>query len=363
MVIDLSKILKYKKYLIMSDKDFFDAEATIDYYINNVPDNERLITDSYDELFVEAKNRFGLKSFDERTKEISDYFYELKNDDIVVGVFLGIICFILIVILDENGNKIADAIDKVLPSGFDRNNAFDIKDGHGHRILGHDIFSFAFETIPDKSIIKVNGTSMEIHQFLETDGGKNISMLDIIWKYYGNDLNKFEGIKNCLNHIFVHFTKDAVTPAGLPIPFTSLFNKYEYLEQQDRYVLNYAESLYKKFEKLGLTLKMSDLLALGLIDLIINAYAGIYKDKMLQKTYKGQMKLIALSTCLVVQMAKWVSANGINKKKQGNDRITSGARLNFIFSIAFLKIFAEELDDIFKERKYINKEYDELFLE
>ena len=75
------------------------------------------------------------------------------------------------------------------------------------------------------------------------------------------------------------------------------------------------------------------------------------------------MKLIALSTCLIVQMAKSVSANETIKKKQGNDRIISGARLNFIFSIAFLKISMEELNNIFKERKYINKEYDELFLE
>ena len=358
----IKKILKYKKYLAMSDKDFFDAEATIDYYINNVEDNERIVTEDYDKLFEEAKNKFGIKSFDEATSEMSDYFYELRNDDIKVAIFLGIICFVLIILLDDKGKNIEDVINKVIPKDFDKNNAFDLKDGHGHRIFGHDILAFPFKTIPDKSVIKVNGEAMEIKKFLDIEGGNNISMLDIIWKFYGNDLNKFEGIKNCLSHIFVHFTKDLLTPAGLPFPFTSIFNKYEYFKEQDRYALNYSDSLYKKFEKYGITIKMGDLLALGVVEFFIDKYSCLYKDEKLRKSFKSQMKLITLGTCLVIQMAKLVSSKNIIVKKQGNDKIVSGARLNITFSLAFLKISAEELSNIFKVRKYINEEYDKLYM-
>lgn len=245
-----------------------------------------------------------------------------------------------------------------MPNNYDTNNPFDTKEGHGHRVFGHDPLTFGLKTIPANTLIKVKYGNdprklIKIGDFLGVGTDGKVSMWDLIWKFYGNDTDKVSGIMNCIKHSIVHFSKDLLTPAGLPLPFVTVFNKYEYFENLDASALQYKDSLMKKCVQNSLTLKASDFVSF----FVIESFLKIYCTKR-DIHFKQEMKLLAMGTCLSLQMATIVLRKGLIVKKKGSKEYIAGGNANVLMMSTFAKLTLQEIIYLGKCRKAINREYD-----
>lgn len=339
--------------------DFFDQEATIKEYFALVPESKRRKCDTYEELYQEALLYVSKQNFDRNTQDQENYFHELTSDEYTIAILSGVLAYAVTLVVDSNGKGIEKAIDKVLPKDYDKDNPFDVKKGYGHRLFGHDPFTFGMKNIPADTVIrtKVDGIDqvVKIGEFLGVGTDGTVSMWDLIWKFYGNSDTKLRGVINCMKHIIVHFGKDLVTLSGLPVPFTTLLNKFSELGNGEAHYINYKDSVTKQLDRLHINVRASDFVSLVLIESLISVY-GLTKDYGDKKPeFIKDMKLIAMGTCLSLQMATIVFsevADFDSKKK------IPGANVNLILAGAYFKFFIQEATSISKIRKEINERYD-----
>lgn len=360
------RFLKKLQNLFGSDKSFFDKEATIKEYFELVPEQDRKEVSSYEELYEEALKHVEKQDFEKNVEEQGDFFYSLSGNEATIAVLIGAFAFMISREVDTHGSSIEKAIDKVLPKGYDTNNPFDVKEGLGHRIFGHDPALFGLKNIPSDTLIKVKLEEtgkrqlVKIGDYLGVGTNGKVSMWDLIWKFYGNDQNKFSGIVNCLKHTIVHFAKDILTPAGLPIPLASIFEKYHYYENLNAHGIMYKNSLMRKLDNLGIKLKASDFASL----LFIESFFAIYcKANKMDKSAKHDLKLIAMGACISMQMAEVVFSKELHIGKKGIAKMLPGGKLNPVMSIAFLKLAFQEMSSVYKARKDVNRGYDSIGLE
>ena len=173
------------------DTDFFDKEATIKEYFKVCPPEERNKVNNYDELYFEALKYVNKQSFEENTKHLENYFYEMTQMDASIAILTGVFAYAIAYSVDKNGKKLEKGIDDLLPKDFDKNNPFDTRTGKNHRYMGHDIFTFALKRIPNGYPIYVGKMGRSnVYQTIGEVVGKqgDISMLDLIWTYYGKIL-------------------------------------------------------------------------------------------------------------------------------------------------------------------------------
>ena len=357
-----------KKYglanLMGTDRFFFNKVATIKEYFSLVPVEDRRNCCSFDELYQEALKNVEKQDFDINTSDMNEKFQTLTKDMSIIAILIGIIAYVAAEKVDREGKSIETAIDKLLLKDFDKNNPFDVKDGYGHRIFGHDLLTYGLKNIPADTIIKVKigdakkRTPIRIGEFLNVGKNGNVSMWDLIWKFYGNDSDKLLGTVNCIKHTFVHLTKDMVTPAGLPVPFISLFNKYEHFDNLDASALRYKDSLMEKCDKIGLQLKASDFVSLFMIEIFIKMYCkssfDCYDD---QNLIEREMKLVAMGTCLSLQMAKMIIGQGLEVNKKGPNSFIPGGKTNLLMVGAFAKNTFIEISMFTKNRSETNHMY------
>lgn len=350
--------------LFGSDKNFFDKEATIKEYFALVPEQDRKEVSSYEELYEEALKVVEKQNFEKNVQEQGDYFHILTGNESTIAVLLGILAFAVSREVDTHGTDLEKAIDKILPKGYDTNNPFDVKEGLGHRIFGHDPALFGLKNIPSDMPIKVKIESgdrivVKIGEFLGVGTTGKVSMWDLIWKFYGNDNNKLSGIVNCLKHTIIHFAKDILTPAGLPMPLTTIFEEYRYYENLEAHGIMYKGSLMQKLDNMGIKLKASDFASFFLIETFFAVYC---KANKMDKSAKQDLKLISMGTCISMQMAVVAFSKELHIGKKGTPKMVSGGKLNPIMSLAFLKLTFQEMHSIYKARKEINKVYDRVGL-
>lgn len=357
---ELKNIKKLFNYITTS-KTHFNKLVTIKKYLAITPDTELKSDISFDELYEEAVKVVGKQDFKKNTKDETGYFSMLSKDESTIAVMLGILAFALSREVDLHGTSLEKAIDKILPKGYDTNNPFDVKEGLGHRIFGHDPAVFGLKNIPADTLIKVKNIEtgernlIKIGELLGVGTNGEVSMWDLIWKFYGNNSNKLLGIVNCLKHTIVHFAKDLLTPAGLPIPFSSLFEKYEYYEHLNAHGIMYKNSLMQKLDNLGIKLKASDFAAFFLIESFFLVY---FKTNKVDEYKSQDIKLISIGTCISMQMAAIALGQGLQQGKRGRNKITPGGKINPMLSVAFVKLTLQEIKSIYKARKYINDIYD-----
>lgn len=354
----------YIANLFSASKNFFDKEATIKEYFAMVPENERPKAESFEELYRIALSYVGKQNFEENTANQSDYFHELSADEGFIAVFIGCVAFAIAREVDIHGTDIEQAIDKMLPSGYDVNNPFDLKQGYGHRIFGHDPATFGLKNLPADMLIKVSpeeGTKkaiITIAEFLGVDKNAKVSMWDIIWKFYGDSGNKFKGIMNCLGHTIVHFAKDIFTPAGLPLPLTSLFNEYVHYENREGSYILYKDSLMQNLDNMKLNMKASDFASFAFIESIIEVYCRLKKKDTDMNGFRHDMKLLAMGTCLSIQMASMLIGDDM-QVKNGAKGMIPGAKVNLLMSGAFLKLTIQEMTSVISARTAVNRYYAE----
>lgn len=356
------KFLKTLKNLFGSEKDFFDKEATIKEYFAIVPKEKRKKVYSYDELYEEALKYVGKQNFKKNVEEQEEYFHILSGNESTIAVLIGTLAFYISREVDTHGTDLEKAIDKILPKNYDTNNPFDVKEGLGHRILGHDPALFGLKNIPADLPIKIKNEageriSIKIGEFLGVGTEGKVSMWDLIWEFYGNDNDKLHGVVNCLKHTIVHFSKDLLTPAGLPIPFTTLFEEYRYYENLNAHGIMYKDSIMQKLDNLGIKMKASDFAAFFFIETFLNVFCKVNK---MDSSAKQDLKLISMGTCISMQMAVVMLSKDLHVGKKGIPKMVSGGKLNPLLSIAFLKLTFQEMNSIHSARKKINKVYDSI---
>ena len=367
----------YQKYgfknLFGKRNDFFDKEATIDEFLKLYPELRGTFNEdmTYDELYEVAYEYVGYISFEDKTKDIDDYFYLLTQQDKVVAITIGCMAYLVAKETDTNGKNIENAIDNVITKitgdkSYDVNNPFDTKSGFGHRMFGHDPAAFGFKNIPRDYLIYVKneavpGTrkTIRVGDFLNLDESiKKVSMGDIIWKFYGNDSDVFKGIWNCACHILVHFAKDLFTPDGLPLPFTSMLEEYQQRETLNSHasILSYKASFYKKSKNAHL--KGSDFTSLLTIEFIIKMYCEFLKiDSAKVKGYKDDMKMIAMSTCIILQVSALTIGDEL---KSNSNKIIDGAKINVPMLTIYMNILRREVVSLFQANRELKNMYKEM---
>lgn len=362
-------LLKNIKELIFfeKDKDFFDKEATIKEYFNICPPERRKKVESYEELYEEALKYVSKQSFEDNTKMMENYFEEVDGIDAAVAILTGIFAYKIACYVDEHGpewengksikkiknEKIKKKLKWILGE-YDVNNPFDRHIGKGHRDFGHDIFTFALKNIPNdfKIIVAYNG-HQPIYQSIGTFLGKsgNVSMLDLIWHYYGkNAKTPLHGIFNCLGHTVVHFSKDLLTREGVPLPFSSLFNQYS---------LTCDNDFNRKVEKYNGAMKASDIVSLTFIEGMCKLYSQQKNLGDKEKSFNRDLKIMAMGTCIMIQMSNLILAqnNARANKEKGILGMIPGAKLNVIMTGALFKNMVQEMGVVVKARHEVNVEY------
>ncbi len=353
------------------DDDFFDKEATIKEYFAVCPPEQRRSVNSYEELYAEALKYVSKQSFAENTKDQENYFYEMNKTDASVAILTGVFAYVIARETDKNGKKLEKGIDKLLPKDFDKNNPFDTKEGGNHRYFGHDVLGLGLKNIPADFPIKYKGTYYPIGKVVGKTG--DISMLDLIWKYYGETAkNPLMGIFNCAGHTIVHFAKDLLTSEGIPLPFSSLFNSYINLADEEEFLgLGKGEvvdkddylltnKFNKKVEQLNGNLKASDFTSLTFIEGMCKLYAHSKSLGEKEKSFNRDIKIIAMSACIMIQMSSLLIGEEkklINPKK-GKQAMIPGAKMNMVMASAMLKNMVQEMTVVVKARHEVNVEYD-----
>lgn len=362
------------KSLLDTDKVFFDKEATIKEYFALVPPEKRRRVNDYDELYQEALKFVEKQDFVKNTANLDDYFHEISKDEGMVAVFLGIIAYGVAKEVDKNGSEIEQAIDKMLPKDYDVNNPFDVKKGYGHRIFGHDPATFGMKNIPGDLLIQVKDSvtgkysPIRIGEFLGKGISSNVSMWDLIWKFYGNNKTPLKGIINALSHTIIHFAKDLFTPAGLPLPFVSLFNEYQKYMNMGKSVstIKYQDSFMYKMDNQKINMKASDFASYFLIESFLYfycEYTSNSKGITDRKGFKQDMKLISMGTCISLQMSTIVLGNELQVGKRGNKSMIPGGKVNVLMTGTFFKVALQDMGSILKARHKINESYKTKYME
>lgn len=345
------------------DTEFFDKEATIKEYFKVCPPEKRRKVNNYDELYLEALKYVNKQDFEENTKDMENYFYEMTQMDASVAILTGVFAYAIAYGVDKNGKKLEKGIDDLLPEGFDKNNPFDTKVGKNHRYFGHDIFTFGLKNIPNdfpiyRGKLSIGGFET-VGDLLGTDGP--VSMLDLIWEYYGkNAKNPIAGIFSCTGHTIVHFAKDLLTTEGVPLPFSSLFNRPKLMD--DDMILDQNDYLFEnKFNdwvnKYNGNMKASDFATLGFIKSMCKLYTAQKKLGEKAESFNRDLKIIAMGTCIMIQMSAMI----LNQKKIINKKnkkaIIPGAKWNVILTGAMMKAMTQEMLEVTKVRNEVNRAY------
>ena len=355
--------VSYIYNLFCSDKKFACKMVTIRKYHAMVPHEERLPAKTFEEEYKNAVAFVGKEPSEKSALDREDFFRTLSSDEIIIAITIGVLAYTVAVEIDRNGTTIEKAIDKVLPKDYDKNNPFDTKAGYGHRLFGHDPFTFGIKNIDGDLLIRVKNATTGKHElvkigdYLGTGVNTKVSMWDLIWKYYGNDDSVFTGVTNCFKHIIVHFAKDLLTPAGLPIPFTTLLNKYEYNEYAQAHISRYKGSVTQRLDKLHLRVKASDIASLAFIELMTDFYCITKGNEQYTHGFKEDVKLFALGTCISLQMMTIIVGDSIRLANRECRRETPGANINLALSVEFIKTMKKEIEAVVSARSDVNKGY------
>lgn len=359
------------------DNDFFDKEATIKEYFSICPPEKRKRVANYDELYREALKYVSKQNFEENTKNLENYFYEMTSVDAGIAICIGVTAYFIAREVDKRGKEWEGKIDELLPPGFDKNNPFDTKIGKNHRDFGHDTFTFGLKNIPNDFPIFVDkmGKSniyMPVGEVLKKSG--DISMLDIIWYYYGKGAKSpLAGVFNCAGHTIVHFAKDLLTSEGVPLPFSSLLSHYENLAEEEDFFSLGKEliddsdeyTLTNKFnrliEKYRGNMKASDFASLGFIEGMNKLYVSAKKLGEKEKSFKRDMKILSMGTCIMIQLSSLIFSEEqfISSSERGTMPMVPGAKLNVIMTGALMKNMVQEMGVVVKERHKVNMDYSE----
>ncbi|MBE6748195.1 MAG: hypothetical protein E7557_03085 [Ruminococcaceae bacterium] len=368
------KELYQESKLLEADEIYWGKRATIGQYFYDIQNGfivpEKVSKDA-EERYQIALEAVGNVTFDQLFGDEKDYFAELDDVDLFVGVAIGVSAVLVAMCIDEKGKNIEKKIDEktikdngikdgeieVKIKDYDTNNAFDLVSGKGHRKSGHGITSFMEEIPADMKVANQGNRTIAEITGCTGDTVKFSEYFKAVYSY--DDLSKYQVLIERIKHVMVHFSKDIFTPDGIPLPFSEMLTKYV---KNDSNKSGYSVQ-NKLLEKLGTganSVKASDLATPVYIKTLLSIYYKLRGEKDLSenaiKLKKAQLATLAYGTCLIVQSIMWVIAHMFGKPGTNY----SGARINYAMAMTLIKNIVQIEVIINKEQKATLKKYDDL---
>ena len=107
-------------------------------------------------------------------------------------------------------------------------------------------------------------------------------------------------------------------------------------------------------------MKASDFVTLGFIESMCKLYTAQKKLGEKAESFNRDLKIIAMGTCIMIQMSSMIlNQKGIIKKgkDKGKKAMVPGAKWNVILTGAMMKAMTQEMAEVTKVRKEVNKAY------
>ncbi|TXD36990.1 hypothetical protein FRC98_09620 [Lujinxingia vulgaris] len=333
----------------MSD-DFWNKRASILQYHGELHRKKRQgqsikrsTARTNDELYREAVEHTGHLSFSSllRQYNIETKFANLTSNDILAATGIGVLGALTAVWTSALGRK----VEPKLWANYDRNHPSDYFTGKDHRYpFGHDVLNIN-QKLPPGFIWRGRDV-----------GGKSLIQM-VNHAYPVSSGNPAAQALSSTTHLLVHWLRDFITPAGLPLPGSSRFTKWtKNVLNTCGYSSNNAlmDTLGREFG----TLHASDFTSIGLIKILNKGYitqqASIYSPDRFQ-IFDRQIKVISYGSCIIAQMAILMPI--IIKDPQVRRKV-DGAKLNLIM----LGLFGKSVVDLMmlseKEHQQILRNYE-----
>lgn len=367
-------------FVLENDKTYWDKKATVLEWQKRT--EKKLLSDSTNQDIYEAATKDGYNvSWESLASSLPDYFIELSTLDISFAISIGIITAFTAKIVDRIGSEKSEKetgtkslekrISEMAEKGYDKNNPFDLRSGANHRKVGHDIFSFTKKTIPGDYVMRDKaGNLRKVADIVGASTKDKFSMSDIINATYGTGTNRFfDNIWDRLAHTVHHLAKDIVTPNGIPLPFTGLFNKFIANENN---VSGYrvTNKILDNIQNEFCSMRASDFTSIGCINLCHTMLYQIKEsewkkfDKDTIRASKAQLKVLSYCSCVITQMFLYLSQksnihNLVDRKTNEND----GGTLNWVMFTLIMKNVAQVFYLQGKTDKLLLKEQQELINE
>lgn len=345
-----------------NDDEFWKERNEIINYHKDVHDGvidpEEIVPANNKDLYLIAKQASekhgGFTGFDET--ELEDALYELETVDIQHAIFFGIVGVFAAYVTDYFGKDLEKFIDGKLPKDYDKNNPFDFKKGTGHRYdLFHD-FNLLKKIPKDFHIDTYN---ISVQEFLGISAlDPDPTILDLMVKMYcKNKSGFFSKSITIAQRIIGHYSKDFVTPDGLPIPFSSIFTRY--INSMTN-ICGYSNSnvLMGTLKREYGSLHSSDLASIAIMKALLAVYIKgdkfNYYTKSSLKIVKNQLNIIAYGTCMILQLLLLLWGKEKSPKKN-----IVGGKLNLVLATLFLTNTRSLIVSINKEHRLIMDFYEE----
>ena len=338
-----------KLFTIESDKSYWDKKATVLEW--NRVEGKKLPSDATNaEIYAAARTDGYDLSWKNISKDIPADFIELSKTDITFAIGTGIVAAFSAKHIDSIGSKKSESevtleglFEKITPKNYDKNNAYDFRGGKGHRKVGHDMMGIFHKNIP--GVYQLRNREGNLVSVASLIGGHrdHYSQSEIMDAFYANSANGALGnLTSLVSHTFVHLIKDMVTPNGIPLPFSSFFNKFEVAENVSGYSVK--NSLLDNIQSEFNTLRASDFTTITFIDAIHRAYYQMKKkewnqfDKENVKMTKAEMKIFTYSACILAQMSLYLfQKNDISSKNDRGTNETDGGTFNWPMFLLVIK--------------------------
>ena len=104
-------------------------------------------------------------------------------------------------------------------------------------------------------------------------------------------------------------------------------------------------------------MKASDFATLGFINAMCKVYTAQKKLGEKAESFNRDLKIIAMATCIMIQMSAMILNQKNIVKKKDKKAIVPGAKWNVILTGAMMKAMTQEMVEVTKARKEVNKVY------
>ena len=126
------------------------------------------------------------------------------------------------------------------------------------------------------------------------------------------------------------------------------------LDQDDASLKNEFNDWVNKYNG---NMKASDFATLGFINAMCKVYTAQKKLGEKAESFNRDLKIIAMATCIMIQMSAMILNQKNIVKKKDKKAIVPGAKWNVILTGAMMKAMTQEMVEVTKARKEVNKVY------
>jgi hypothetical protein len=290
------------------DDDFWDERATILKYhakrlnergsgTDEKTDGTREPAQSSEELHQRAVEDVGEVSFHQlnRELEIESQFLHLNTEHIKAGATIGVTGAVAAFITGHLGDK----LEKVFLDEVDFKHPADYWTGAEHRnYYGHDILN-PWQELPE-------GFNLPKAFEHGSGGAGGRPLIELVQERYDFSLgHPALNLLRAYGQTFLHWFRDLLTPAGLPLPGMSYFTDWV----ENAVNVSGFSSKNEVMDALGRefgTVQLSDIGSLLVVKVLVDRYIMTHTDDVpdnQRELFDRQMRVAAYGSCIITQLS------------------------------------------------------------